>query len=74
MNAHSKHFHVMIDSKGRATVRIMPGIDTGPDLLFSKEELAAEMADLLQQSVSVGYQIGKDAIRNKFSAMMGIRK
>jgi len=74
MNEHSTNFHVMIDSKGRPTVRILPGIDTAPDVIFNKEQLAAELTRLFKQAASTGWQIGQREARQKMLDALGIER
>ena len=72
MNEHTKHFQVMVDETGRPTVRILPGIDTGKELIFNKAELALELHHLLGTAVHVGRQIGKADVRAALRNELGI--
>lgn len=77
MNEHTKNFHVLIDSKGRPTVRILPGVETvetGEDVMFNKAELTEELTTLFKRAANTGWQIGKREIQTKFCDMMGVRR
>ena len=74
MNEHTKHFQVMIDSKGRPTVRVLPGIDTGEQVIFDKEELVEELTTLFKRAANVGWQLGRLEVRKTLREALGIKE
>jgi len=74
MNEHTENFHVMIDQKGRPTVKLTHSEGPSDSVIFNKETLLHELEGLFKRAANTGYQIGRQEVRDKFCDIMGLKR
>lgn len=71
--ADSKHFKVIIGTGGAASVRALPGIDTGEHVMFNKVELEQELTQLFEQAFASGASAGQSRLQEILQKHLGLR-
>lgn len=73
MMGHSNYFSVVIGRSGNVQCTVLPGMDTGEQVIFEKEALRLDVTALLERAFNSGRACGREQLQDELRSQLGIR-